>query len=317
MHIPKRRRHICRPPSPTTVLRRSGWIALLFLPACMTGPSYPLPEPLPEVLEWSAGQALPGHFLGLDVRENDSGSLEDLFFAPGVKVTRVEGNSPAENAGFQVGDVLLKIGDQEVNDPRALEALVDQSPVEEDVTLRVSRGDSVFDVKVQLASKGSTGPEAERVWRSDPSRTRAGWLTVGSGVRLVTADPRGPVADAGMKVGTLVTALDGEPVHSARSLIRRVQALPGGTKVRLETLDSEGDRGDVRLTLLSAPNRILNLHLPFLVDYTSSPDGDVVSFDLLDAWLIWLFHYERTGLERRWSILRFISFSSGIGELGQ
>ena len=91
----------------------------------------------------------------------------------------MEGNSPAEKAGFQVGDVLLKLGGHEVNDPGALETLVNQSPVEEDVTLRVSRGDSVFDVKVQMASKGGTGPETERVWRSDPSRTRAGWLTAG------------------------------------------------------------------------------------------------------------------------------------------
>ena len=317
MPMPKRQPHHHGLLSLTTALRGSGWVALLVLPACMTGPSYPLPEPLPEVLEWADGQARSGNFLGLDVRENDSGSLEDLFFAPGVKVTRVEGNSPAEKAGFQVGDVLLKLGGHEVNDPGALETLVNQSPVEEDVTLRVSRGDSVFDVKVQMASKGGTGPETERVWRSDPSRTRAGWLTAGSGVRLVTADPRGPVANADMETGTVVTALDGEPVYSARSLIRRVQALSGGTRVRFETLNSEGDRGEVKITLLSAPNRILNFHLPFLVDYTSSPDGDVVSLELLDAWLIWLFHYERIGLERRWSVLRFIRFSSGIGELGQ
>jgi len=317
MHIPKRQPHDHGLPSLTTTLRGSGWVALLILPACITGPSYPLPEPLPEVLEWVDGQAQAGNFLGLDVRENDSGSLEDLFFAPGVKVTRVEGNSPAENAGFQVGDVLLEIGGHEVNDPGALETLVDQSPVEEDVTLRVSRGDSVFDVKVQLASKGGTGPESQRVWRSDPSRTRAGWLTVGDGVRLVTTDPRGPMGRAHVEIGTVVTALDGEPVHSARSLIRRVQALPAGTRVLLETRDSDGERGEERITLLSAPNRILSFHLPFLVDYTSSPDGDAVSFDLLDAWLIWLFHYERLGLERRWSVLRFIRFSSGIGELGQ
>jgi hypothetical protein len=303
--------------SPSTLPWSSKWAALLLLSGCVTGPSYPLPEPLPEVLGWTADPARAGNFLGLDVRENDSGSLEDLFFAPGVKVTRVEGNSPAEKAGFQVGDVLLELGGHEVNDPEALETLVNQSPVGEDVTLRASRGDSVFDVKVQFASKGGTGPETERVWRSDPSRTRAGWLTVGSGVRLVTADPRGPVAKAGMEVGTVVTALDGEPVYSARSLIRRVQILPGGTRVRLETLDSEGDSGEVRMTLLSAPNRVLNFHLPFLVDYTSSPDGDFVSLELLDVWLIWLFNYERIGLERRWSILRFIRFSSGIGELGQ
>ncbi len=303
--------------SSPSILRGAAGVGLLLLTGCLTAPSYPLPDPLPEVLEWSTTQEGLGNFLGLEVRENDSGSLDDLFFAPGVKTTRVEGNSPAEMAGFQVGDVLLKIGEHEVNDPGALETLVNQSPVEEDLTMQVSRGDSVFDVKVRLDAKGEIGQKAERVWRSDPSRTRAGWLTVGNGVRLVTADPRGPMAAAGMEVGTVVTALDGEPVHSARSLIRRVQARPAGTRVLMETIDSKGERGEERITLLSAPNRILNFHLPFLVDYTSSPDGDVVSFGLLDVWLIWLFHYERIGLERRWSILRFIRFSSGIGELGQ
>ncbi|MDP6940033.1 MAG: PDZ domain-containing protein, partial [Planctomycetota bacterium] len=156
--------------SSPSILRGAAGVGLLLLTGCLTAPSYPLPDPLPEVLEWSTGQAAFGRFLGLEVRENDSGSLEDLFFAPGVKVTRVVDNSPAEKADFQVGDVVLKIGAHDVNDPGALESLVNQSPVDEDVTLRVSRGDSVFDVKVRLVSKGGTESESERVWVSDPSR---------------------------------------------------------------------------------------------------------------------------------------------------
>lgn len=317
MHTTPLRRQTRRAPFPPTLPRGADWAALLLLAGCVTAPSYPLPEPLPEVLKWSADQVRSGNFLGLEVRENDSGSLEDLFFAPGVKVTRVVDNSPAEQAGFQVGDVLLTVGAQEVNDPSALKTLVQRATAEVDLTLRASRGDSVFDVQVRLVSKGSAAPEAERVWRSDPSRTRAGWLTAGDGVRLVSADPRGPVGLAGMEMGTLVTTLDGEPVYSARSLIRRVQALPGGTRVRLGTIDPGGLESEVPLVLLAAPERVLNFSLPFLVDYNSNADGSVVSLDLLDVWLIWLFHYRRTGLERRWSILRVISFSSGIGELGQ
>lgn|GEM_PF-934636 len=302
---------------PSSPLRLIGWAALGLLPSCLTAPSYPLPEPLPEVLEWSAGQEQAGNFLGLEVRENDSDSLEDLFFEPGVKVTRVVANSPAAQAGFKVGDVLLQVGEFEVNDPGALDTLIDQAAVGVDLTLRASRGDSAFDVHVQLVSEGTAGPAADLVWRRDPARTRAGWLTAGGGARLVSMDPEGPVARANIEVGSVVKTLDSVPVHSARSLIRKVQALPEGTTVSLGVIDRQGNYSEVRVVLLDVPRRVLDFDLPFLINYTSNADGSVVSLSLLDAWIIWLMRYERTELEEHWSFLRFIRFSSGVGELGQ
>src|SRR5262249_35439975 len=61
---------------------------LLLASACTTATLATIPEPLPEALPWSV-PAQGGAFLGLSVEENDSGSLDNLYFQPGVRVITV------------------------------------------------------------------------------------------------------------------------------------------------------------------------------------------------------------------------------------
>ena len=63
--------------------------------SCQYAPERTIPDPLPETLEWAIPQAGASAFLGVEVRENDSGSLESLSFDPGVRVHAVTERSPA------------------------------------------------------------------------------------------------------------------------------------------------------------------------------------------------------------------------------
>jgi serine protease DegS len=58
--------------------------------------------------------------------------------------------------------------------------------------------------------------------------------TAGGGVTVVNILVASPAYTAGMRPGDLVTALGGEPVHSAQDLVARVSALKPGAAVELE-----------------------------------------------------------------------------------
>jgi serine protease Do len=78
----------------------------------------------------------------------------------------------------------------------------------------------------------------------DKGRIDRGWLGVSvqdvpasgksaGGVGIAVVDRAGPAAKSGLKAGDIVTALNGEPVESARSLIKTVATTPPGNTVRL------------------------------------------------------------------------------------
>ncbi len=316
---------------------------------CTTVPLAPIPEPLPETLEWqAAGQS--GAFLGLKTVENDSGSLDALFFLPGARVSRVIENSPASAAGVRAGDIVLALDTQAVNDPAALEALVARRGPGAGIVLSVQRGDTVFDVPVTLAAMGGGGAAAEPAeprFRLDPSRTRAGWVTTPQGVLLASVAPDAPVSAAGLQVGDVVIALDGESVVSDREFIRRLVALAPGTTVRFTVRNTPADAiqadaiqadaiqtgaiqagappGDgtreVEVTLQDQPTRVTGLNVPLLFSYDAAPDGTRTNLEVIDLWVICLFQFEREEQERHYTLLNLFgwhvfSFSSGEGELG-
>lgn len=285
------------------------------LAACQFGPQRPVPDPLPEVLAWTREAAAPGVFLGLEVRENDSGSLDDLFFAPGVRVVEIAPGSPAEAAGIERGDVVLTVQDEEILDPAGLRSRLDALGAVE-LTLEVQRGDSVFEVPVIPRALESARPAAEPVAVLDPTRTLARWRDAGGGAGLVACHPDGPAATAGLVPGSVVTALDGEPVRSARALVRRLRALPEGATVTVQVALADQGAARHELTLYAPREVLLEARLPLVASYLHDPGASRTEFTVLDLWLLWLVRYERDGEEHHWSVLRFLRWSTGVGELG-
>lgn len=286
------------------------------LASCVSSPLAPIPEPLPETLAWAVETNGEGAFLGLKTRENDSGSLDELFFLPGVRVTQVIENSPAAEAGFRVGDVVLGVDGREVNDPAALEAVLAAAEAGARATIEVQRDDSVFEVTAELRASGAEAAvEASLQYRLDPARSRAGWISGRGGAVLVCSDDEGPFLAAGVPLGSVVHAVDGEETLSDRALIRLLQTRVPGAEVEVRYADPEGSEHEVSVTLQDQPMRFTGFKIPILVNYSATAEGDSSSFTLLDLWFLWLFHYEREGGERTWSVLRFIRGSAGVGEL--
>jgi len=290
--------------------------------ACTTSPVAPIPPPLPDTLAWAtAGDDSGGAFLGLKTRENVGRSFEDLDSAAGVRVSRVVENSPAAEAGFEVGDVILAFGEHATDDPGTLDALVAAGVPETEVALSVQRGDTVFNVPVKLGSLGGGGATTEAapevVHRIDPTRSRAGWVTGHEGVVLVTSAPEGPFPRAGVPVKSVVHAIDGVEVFSDRALIRALQERSPGEKVEVAFVDPEGKAGTRTVKLQDQKTKVTKAKIPILYDFEADTAGERKYFSVVNLWIIWLFRYERSGAEKHYSFLRFFKFNTGVGELSR
>ena len=296
--------------------------ALCIAPACTSLPAVPIPEPLPELLAPDDETADGGHgFLGVRGTENDSGSLDSLFFDPGVRVDHVVENSPADSAGIRAGDVLIALDGRELEDPGALDALVRTTPPGTAVELTVRRGDTVLEVPLTLTAAHGGRVTAEPLYRVEPVRTRAGYLTADGGVRVVSMAANSPLEAADIPAGSLITAIDDEQVRSDRELIRRLQARPAGSSVALQRANEGGRATTHRVELLEPPSRVTDFQLLFLYDYESDPDGRQADLSILDLWFFELFQYRRDGVERQWVFLELFGFElfvfgSAHGELG-
>jgi membrane-associated protease RseP (regulator of RpoE activity) len=301
-------------------LHRSGPALALSLAfaACSTTPVGPVPLPLPETLAWATEESADaGAFLGLKTRENLSGGFEDLDFQSGLYVTRVVENSPAAEVGCRVGDVLLSFGGHATDDPETLATLLRSGVAGQEVVLEVQRGDTVFEVPVELgaAAGGDADADVRESYLLDPARSRAAWATGRGGAVLVASADDAPFPRAGVPVGSAVLSVEGEEVLSARALIRALERHDPGATVRVELLDAAGNTDAERVRLHERPSRLTRFSLPVLVTYDADVDGEETSFVLLDLWFISLFRYQRVGAEKRWRFLRFIELSTGVGEL--
>jgi len=86
-----------------------------------------------------------GDILGLDVAELDAEALEKRRLLGGVLVLKVYPDSPATDAGLQVGDALAQLGYQTLNDVNDYEAILKKLPTGTPVALRFfRRGRSIF-----------------------------------------------------------------------------------------------------------------------------------------------------------------------------
>ena len=129
--------------------------------------------------------------------------------------------------------------------------------------------------------------------------------------------PEAPFPRAGVREGSVVHALDGEPIHSDLGLVRALQARMPGARVSVDFTDPEGGRRVRTVTLQDEERRITRFSIPILFGYHADAEGSETSFKLLDLWLLELFSYERQENERHWRLLGFIHFATGVGELSE
>ena len=177
--------------------------------------------------------------------------LADSFGLPqpeGALVSSVEKGGPAEHAGVEPGDVILKLNGQLVKDSSELPVQIASIAPGTTVTLEVWRNHATREISVKLGTM-----EDRRTASTSSSHHEGGKL--GLAVRPLTADEErasnvkggllveratGPAAEAGIQPGDVVIAANGSNVTSAEQLRSAVEKSKGHIALLIQ-------RGDTRL----------------------------------------------------------------------
>jgi serine protease Do len=166
--------------------------------------------------------------LGVTVQEVNATLAESfgLDRPHGALVSSVDASGPAEKAGLQVGDIILKYNGAPIERSSDLPMLVADAPVGKASSMEIWRGRSVKTVSVATGEAKA----AEKVASNDPASPKG---RLGVAVRPLTPEERkenggkgglvveqvgGAAARAGVEVGDIVLSFNGTPVTSAEAL---------------------------------------------------------------------------------------------------
>jgi len=185
------------------------------------------------------------------VIQNVTQGLADSFGLPqpeGALVSSVEKGGPAEHAGIQAGDVILKLNGQPLKDSTELPVQIAAISPGTSVDLEVWRDHATRTVSVKLGTvedkrTASTGGGAQNdggklglaVRPLTEQEQREGSVKGG----LVVERASGPAAEAGIQPGDVVLAANGSPIKSADDLRSAVEKSKGHIALLIQRGESQ------------------------------------------------------------------------------
>ncbi|MFV1986884.1 MAG: trypsin-like peptidase domain-containing protein [Gemmatimonadota bacterium] len=193
----------------------------------------------------------------LGVRVSDVTAVDaeayDLEAVTGADVNSVEAGSPADRAGLRVGDVVVALEGEPVDNSNALITMLAQRNPGDRVVLSVLRYGEEEELTVTLgefdratanpqrASAESTVTSVVGIQVRRLTREMASQLGYDRDVGVVVANvrPYGPAARAGVRAGQAVLAVNGERVESTADYTRLSGSVEPGEVVSLRVIDSD------------------------------------------------------------------------------
>ncbi|MFI5203241.1 MAG: trypsin-like peptidase domain-containing protein [Flavobacteriales bacterium] len=190
-------------------------------------------------------------FLGVNIREIDQTLADELKLKEntGVYVSSVIESGAAEDAGVKNGDIVLSVGNVDINNgPELLEQIGKYRPGNK-VELRIKRGKEELLVPVTLRNmegntkkvdktvvdlKVSLGATFGKVEKDELKK-----LKISSGVKI-TSLSNGKLTEVGIRKGFIITKVDEQEVNSPEALIKLLETKKGG--VLMEGVYPNGTR---------------------------------------------------------------------------
>jgi serine protease Do len=160
----------------------------------------------------------------------------------GALVAKVLDNSPAEEAGLQVGDVIVEFNGKIVMRSSSLPPLVGRSTVGKDAKVTIIRNRVREQIKVRIAELPTSMTKAAFTPEPDDkpvekfalgmsvielSKSIQKKLKIESGVIVTEVDERGSAREAGIRKGDIITMIDNQGVASVEDF----DAITGDLKV--------------------------------------------------------------------------------------
>jgi len=167
----------------------------------------------------------------------------------GALVRVVSDDTPAQRAGFQVGDVIVRYNGKPVTDDAALRDMVARSQPGTRVDVVVKRNGSEHTLTPTIGAaptekvadndspaaketpRGKLGVQVGSV--SDPDVRQQFNLNAGvkEGALVVNVVPGSPAQDAGLQAGDVIIRLNDQPIHDAARLTEVSKGLKDGSTV--------------------------------------------------------------------------------------
>lgn len=181
--------------------------------------------------------------LGIIVQDSDAGIVVDTVL-PGMA---------AETAGIQAGDIIRTVDGQNLEGTKDLIALMPNYAPGDEMTLGILRDGETLEIAVVLTervvvdvSDNTAQPpisfQESRLQLGVAYRTltpeiaRREGLAVGEGAWIQRVVPHSPADDAGLQMGDIITAVDGDKVDYERTLSDRLYAYEAEDRVILTVI---------------------------------------------------------------------------------
>jgi S1-C subfamily serine protease len=197
-------------------------------------------------------------FLGINIEPSDDGAA----------VLRVLPDSPAFAAGLERGDIITAVNGETV-DADTLAAVVGALGVGDEISLDVLRDDEVMQLTATLAEQ----PErpGRGMFPFGDFQVQRAYLGVSleatdDGVSIAAVSEASPAAEAGLQVGDIITAVNGDAVAEPADVAAAIRDLAIGDSVTL-SITRAGEAQDIEVTLGSMMNQM------------STMMGDAVVYD--------------------------------------
>lgn len=198
-------------------------------------------------------------YLGVSLQKIDAklASIFNLDKSEGALIAEVVKESPADRAGLQSGDVVLKINGKLVENVGSLRSTIALMKPDEKVTLTIMRNKKPMEITVTVG----THPESELAFNDiqsqlgillqdiTPEISQQLNLDRDHGVIIKNVDPNSPAQDAGLRRGQIILSVNQKPVNSTEEFLRVMKEfgnqkhvllqVKAGQVVRYITLDLE------------------------------------------------------------------------------
>ncbi|MCF7793407.1 MAG: Do family serine endopeptidase [Candidatus Cloacimonetes bacterium] len=170
-------------------------------------------------------------YIGILPQEIDSDLREslDLDKVQGVLVTKVEEDTPAEEAGLKRGDVIIEFGGSEIENVAKFRILIANSEIGKEYPLKVIRNNKEKKLKVTLVPR----PDLEEIAASENDSKQSSELGLqvesvngdfarrnnineDEGVIITKIEPDSPAASSQLKVGDIILEIDQKKIDSVK-----------------------------------------------------------------------------------------------------
>ena len=190
------------------------------------------------------GGAIERGWLGISIQDLDQALAESFGLASpkGALISSITPNSPAAQAKFQPGDVIVEFDGRPIERSAALPPIVAATTVNSDTVVKVFRSGKPHTIKVKVglleadqlaANEPVSGPLGVVV--SDLTREDRAAIGVENGVRVDQVEPGKPAAVAGLQPRDIIVSFNHSPIDNVAELSKiSRQTKPGSTVPVLE-----------------------------------------------------------------------------------